>query len=1160
MAAASSAFKVKCPSCEATVTIRDPNLSGKKIDCPKCKYRFVAEAPDESAEAGTTAASSAAGGSTTATAKKTVGASKSGDSTNGAPKTKNKPLPQSDDQAGEKKKKKKKGPNTTLLIGGGIGVLAILVLVIGYFAGLFDSGSSENKDQPKDGQSQAKDGTAKGPGGPGGRPGPGGPGPGGGFGGRGPGGPGGPPFNNQGDNNPPKKETPLDLAADVTNMLPEDSQWVLKINGREFIETRVGSILFESSGDSARAFQRWMGFAGDDVEKFVCSGGVTANWFFGAIRLKKDLSIDALKAAMDLDPKPKAIQKRDMYLIKSNELFKMLSEYLSLKLAGWDLALPASSEKRAYALNLLDSRTLIIGDQAVVEKFLQGNAKRKYQTTYTPPGQSGFPSPGGMLGAPPVGGMLGAPPVGGMVGTPPVGGMIGTPPVGGMVGTPPFGGMVGTPPVGGAMVGAPPVGGKMGGPSGGGMAGTPPVGGMLGAPPVGGKFGGPSGGGMFGTPPVGGMLGVPPAGGMLGAPPFGNQGGFMGGAPRSSYTSNPSFLSVDPSLKSMVNQLEMNQNGTEQTTVLTFAIKVSDTKQLGLGKLLKKMPVGEGLLENILPKSPIIGVTVRQMDANKLNVAAAVEYPRAEDAAETARNLQNVATLLASELSRIMRVQIGTGQSRFPGGPGGPGFPGGPYGPGGPFGPNGPPISGPGGGPPLTPSGPMGPRVGSGGGPPRPGSGSGDERPRSNNGKSDTGPAQQFQGAKPPGLPSPPGGAQMGSGSGPGPGIGVPPGPGSGFPPGPGSGFPPGPGMGFPPGPGSGFPGNPGGQFTTSSFSISSSDKLLLVTLDVDWKPVYYGHISPSISSAIDMLKGEALMMTGRAHWHMVASVAKKFQAAGAIPYAAYPRATNSNRFDLPYLPEQRVSWMADMLPYLGYDTLSRKIKRDAAWNDETNLEAGSAWIPEFLNPELPEATWRAYVPSLKGRDLGATHFVGLTGIGMESGEFPDTPEYAKKLGIFGWNRQAKFADIVNGDGAANTIFMIQVPPNVQRPWIRGGGSTAQGVPLTGSIKPFVSSVGGRKGTYAVMADGSVRFISDSIDDAVFQALVTYKGGEKIENLDQIAPPEKIRTGEAVIIANPPPKVEPKVEEPPKKEEPKKEEAKKEEAKKDGDSREKEKR
>src|SRR5437588_12643708 len=44
--AANTSFKVQCPSCEAMVPIRDPNLVGKKIDCPKCKYRFVVEEPD----------------------------------------------------------------------------------------------------------------------------------------------------------------------------------------------------------------------------------------------------------------------------------------------------------------------------------------------------------------------------------------------------------------------------------------------------------------------------------------------------------------------------------------------------------------------------------------------------------------------------------------------------------------------------------------------------------------------------------------------------------------------------------------------------------------------------------------------------------------------------------------------------------------------------------------------------------------------------------------------------------------------------------------------------------------------------------------------------------------------------------------------------------
>src|SRR5438309_1699071 len=43
--ATTAGFKQQCPSCEAWVPIRDPNLIGKKIDCPKCKYRFVVEEP-----------------------------------------------------------------------------------------------------------------------------------------------------------------------------------------------------------------------------------------------------------------------------------------------------------------------------------------------------------------------------------------------------------------------------------------------------------------------------------------------------------------------------------------------------------------------------------------------------------------------------------------------------------------------------------------------------------------------------------------------------------------------------------------------------------------------------------------------------------------------------------------------------------------------------------------------------------------------------------------------------------------------------------------------------------------------------------------------------------------------------------------------------------
>ena len=48
--ATTASFKQQCPSCEAMVPIRDPKLVGRKIDCPKCKYRFVVEDPGTSAE------------------------------------------------------------------------------------------------------------------------------------------------------------------------------------------------------------------------------------------------------------------------------------------------------------------------------------------------------------------------------------------------------------------------------------------------------------------------------------------------------------------------------------------------------------------------------------------------------------------------------------------------------------------------------------------------------------------------------------------------------------------------------------------------------------------------------------------------------------------------------------------------------------------------------------------------------------------------------------------------------------------------------------------------------------------------------------------------------------------------------------------------------
>src|SRR5262245_51439895 len=41
----STSFKTPCPTCDAIVTIKDQKLIGKKVECPRCKARFIAEDP-----------------------------------------------------------------------------------------------------------------------------------------------------------------------------------------------------------------------------------------------------------------------------------------------------------------------------------------------------------------------------------------------------------------------------------------------------------------------------------------------------------------------------------------------------------------------------------------------------------------------------------------------------------------------------------------------------------------------------------------------------------------------------------------------------------------------------------------------------------------------------------------------------------------------------------------------------------------------------------------------------------------------------------------------------------------------------------------------------------------------------------------------------------
>jgi hypothetical protein len=293
--------------------------------------------------------------------------------------------------------------------------------------------------------------------------------------------------------------------------------------------------------------------------------------------------------------------------------------------------------------------------------------------------------------------------------------------------------------------------------------------------------------------------------------------------------------------------------------------------------------------------------------------------------------------------------------------------------------------------------------------------------------------------------------------------------------------------------------------------SLTRTDKVLVVKIEIDWKEEYANKIAGPLNDYFDGVAGQGMLLAATHPWQKLSQAVKRFhtEGGGKFPRGARARPSTAARMGLPFAPEQRLSWMVEMLPGLGYRQLYDSIeKNNEGWNSPKNLRYARAWVPEFLDPSQDSDSWRASLTSVVGRDLGATHFVGLSGIGVNAAELPDTPENAKRLGIFGYERETAISAVT--DGLDKTIFMIQVDSNIARPWIRGGGATVQGVTEKDCFKPFrVRQANLDYGAYAIMCDGSIRFIKTGIPDELFKAMVTYKAGDDTTGIDEWAPKQQ---------------------------------------------------
>jgi hypothetical protein len=1033
--AVTSSFKQQCPSCEALVPIRDPKLVGRKIDCPKCKYRFVVEAPaDEAAEEEAPAEKAAA----KAPAKAAAAAATKGTS-NGVTKKPTKPKAPAEEEAEappppedngaddtedseaaagdtakpkkKKKKKKEAGVSNTLKIGIAVAVVAVIALGVTAYFVFFRKGDSPSSTPAPAQVASNQGGPGRQGGGPPGMPGmpamggmQGGPAARGGPpGAANPGAPnaGGPNAAPGPGNPPPKgadaaaKDKPKDEAkeapppedpdADITNLLPNDTQAIVSLPINRLGASAFKQALSAQGGFNADSFKRTFGLSIFDVTKILMALNPGEDWVFTVMRTDKPIQLDTLKASLKLAP-----QKQngfDYYLIRGQ------LDSLSM------LLLKGNQTRENFTLHVMDSKTLVFADPAPMKKFL--DLKRHVPNHPTQPvketpaeKQPAAPGAGGQTGAPP--GAPGAGMQGGMAG----------------------------------------------------MAGGPPR-----------------------QPMSAGMGGGPPPGGVPSSPAPGGKAGAGQPEPKAAKPAVVPYRTISADLKAVLEQVEKS-TPTDPPVLLSTAMETPLWLESRFVKALQEQiqnrlfGLGMAPAGAVASKLRVIGFSIRLTEA-KAAVALAGLHDEAQ-AQDLAREIHAALPILFESLgldlledtTKNRQAQTNPAPGNVPGG-----------------------ANLPMGGPRRLGGGPGGGEGGAG----RPGGmGGGNFIPPNMPNPGGPGGGGNFI---PPNMPNP---------GGPGVIPGAPPG------------VPGGPGF-VPPG---GAPGGrPGGNDANTkgkdgNWAAWSANNMLTCTLNLTLKDSQYKAIGQAIEDVMVGFRGIAELAHSRPRmFDLAAAVQAYVKKNGHFPRGTIPRRADPSRV-LDWRPDQRLSWMVELLEYLGAgEYADLRFDPEKSWTEEPNRLRARIPIPYYLG-QLHSRDSSAYLVRYPGAgNFAASHWVGISGVGYDAAYYRlDDPAVAEKVGMFGYERMIKPEDVK--DGLANTIALIQVPPNQAGPWMAGGGSTVRGVSeQPDCVHAFVcTKYKDQPGTFAIMGDGKVRFIPANMPPEQFRALCTIAGKEKVRDLDKIAP------------------------------------------------------
>lgn len=230
-------------------------------------------------------------------------------------------------------------------------------------------------------------------------------------------------------------------------------------------------------------------------------------------------------------------------------------------------------------------------------------------------------------------------------------------------------------------------------------------------------------------------------------------------------------------------------------------------------------------------------------------------------------------------------------------------------------------------------------------------------------------------------------------------------------------------------------------------------------------------------------------------------------QAMPTVPRDELPPGTFQNSA-LP--PDQRMSWYAYTLnalvespaaadptlkhrPPAGLSELLPNFDPAGRWDSEKNITLANYRLTTAICP----AQVRDYPPNTPV----PTNYIASGGLGLDTPAKP-IDEAGPLAGAYRYDGPTPNSAIK--DGLQNTAQIVETNVDLG-PWLRGGPSTLRGLdpaatPYLGPGRPFGGCHPG--GVYVSFADGSVRFLNETIDPAVFRAMLTIAGGPAESNFE----------------------------------------------------------